>query len=461
MRDSSLGPLLAVFYGCGFLAGFNENLVNMALVAIMGAFSVDAVAAQWLVTGYMIAVTVVVTCMAYLYRRLSMRALFFAAAALSIAGSAGGLLAPSFPLLLAARLVQAVGTGVFIPLMMNVIVDRVPHERLGTYLAIGSAMITIGPATAPIVTGFMVSDWGWRSVFVVPLMAAAVLTVAGAFVVRGGHAPERARFDLPSALLTAAGVTLLCVGLSEVTLRPAVGAASLIGAVAALGWFARRQEHLARPLVSLEPLHHGTFWPAALLVMVTMMTYFSLSVMAPLYFEEAAGLAASMAGVLMVAPVLANATASVLSGRALDRWGEWPLLPTGLAIAVTGLAATIAGALTGSLAVATTGIFFGYLGTGMVLSPAQTAGLRRLPDELDSHGVTLMSMAVQLSACLGPAAYVGIMSSATASAAAAGVPAAQASAEGFATAMAAALVVAAAGLAIAFFYARFAKSRPL
>lgn len=459
MRDSSLGPLLAVFYGCGFLAGFNENLVNMALVAIMGDFSIDAVAAQWLVTGYMIAVTVVVTCMAYLYRRLSMRTLFFAAAALSIAGSAGGFLAPNFLLLLVARLVQAVGTGVFIPLMMNVIVDRVPHGRLGTYLAIGSAMITIGPATAPIVTGFMVSDLGWRSVFLVPLAAAVALTVAGIFVVRGGREPELVRFDLPSALLTAAGVTLLCVGLSEVTLRPVVGAVALIGAVLALGWFAQRQEHLARPLVSLEPLHHGTFWPAALLVMVTMMTYFSLSVMAPLYFEEAAGLAASMAGVLMVAPVLANATASVLSGRALDHWGEWPLLPTGLAIAVTGLAATIAGALTGSLAVATTGIFFGYLGTGMVLSPAQTAGLRRLPDELDSHGVTLMSMAVQLSACLGPAAYVGIMSSATASAAAAGVPAAQASAEGFATAMAAALVVAAAGLAIAFFYARFAKRR--
>lgn len=460
MRDSSLGPLLAVFYGCGFLAGFNENLVNMALVAIMGDFSIDAVAAQWLVTGYMIAVTVVVTCMAYLYRRLSMRTLFFAAAALSIAGSAGGFLAPNFLLLLVARLVQAVGTGVFIPLMMNVIVDRVPHGRLGTYLAIGSAMITIGPATAPIVTGFMVSDLGWRSVFLVPLAAAVALTVAGIFVVRGGREPELVRFDLPSALLTAAGVTLLCVGLSEVTLRPAVGAAALIGAALALGWFARRQEHLARPLVSMEPLHHGMFWPAALLVMVTMMTYFSLSVMAPLYFEEAAGLAASAAGVLMVAPVLANAAASVLSGRALDRWGEWPLLPAGLAIAVAGLGITIAGALAGSV-VATAGIFFGYLGTGMVLSPAQTAGLRRLPDELDSHGVTLMSMAVQLSACLGPAAYVGIMSSATAAASAAGAAAAQASAEGFAGAMIAALVVAAAGLVTAVFYARFTKRRPL
>ena len=237
------------------------------------------------------------------------------------------------------------------------------------------------------------------------------------------------------------------------------GAAALIGAALALGWFARRQEHLARPLVSMGPLHHGMFWPAALLVMVTMMTYFSLSVMAPLYFEEAAGLAASAAGVLMVAPVLANAAASVLSGRALDRWGEWPLLPAGLAIAVAGLGITIAGALAGSVVVATVGIFFGYLGTGMVLSPAQTAGLRRLPDELDSHGVTLMSMAVQLSACLGPAAYIGIMSSATAAAAAAGVPAAQASAEGFAGAMIAALVVAAAGLVTAVFYARFTRRR--
>lgn len=105
MRTPSLAPLLAVFYGCGFLAGFNENLVNMALVAIMGDFAVDAVTAQWLVTGYMIAVTVVVACMAYLYRRLPMRTLFFAASALSIVGSAGGLVAPSFAVLLLARLV--------------------------------------------------------------------------------------------------------------------------------------------------------------------------------------------------------------------------------------------------------------------------------------------------------------------------------------------------------------------
>ena len=461
MGAPSLKALLAVFYGCGFLAGFNENLVNMALVAIMGDFSVNAVTAQWLVTGYMIAVTVVVTCMAYLYRRLSMRTLFFAAASLSVAGSLGGLLAPDFAVLLVARLVQAVGTGVFIPLMMNVIVDRVPPESLGTYLAIGSAMITIGPATAPIVTGFMVSDLGWRSVFAVPLVAAVLLAVAGLFVVRGGHESVRGGFDGLSVVLVTVGVTLLSLGLSQVATAPMAGVAALGGAVAALWWFARRQRRLARPFVSLEPLGRRAFWPAAVLVMITMMTYFSLSVIAPLYFEEAAGFTASTAGVLMVAPVLANATASVLSGRVLDRRGEWPVLPAGLGIATAGLLATVGGALTGSVAVVTTGIFFGYLGTGMVLSPAQTAGLRRLPDELNSHGVTLMSMAVQLSACLGPALYIGIMSAASSAAVTGGAAPATASAEGFACAMAVSAVVAAAGALAAFAYARLMRRKPL
>lgn len=454
MTTPSLTALLAVFYGCGFLAGFNENLVNMALVDIMGDFAVDAVTAQWLVTGYMIAVTVVVTCMAFLYRRLPMRTLFFAASLLSLAGSLGGLVAPNFIVLMGARLVQAVGTGVFIPLMMNVIVDKVPHENMGMYLAVGSSMITLGPATAPIVTGFLVTDLGWRSVFLIPLVAALVLLVAGAVIVRDDRPAAAVPFDGISALLVAAGVTLLSVGLSEISQRPFVGLAALAAAAVALGGFARRSRRIAHPLVSLKPLELRSFWPAAIIVVVTMMTYFSLSVMAPLYFEEAAGLAASMAGILMVAPVLANAMAAMVSGRVLDRRGEWPLLPAGLGIAALGLTATIVGALMGSVAAVAIGIFFGYLGTGMVLSPAQTAGLRRLPDELDSHGVTLMSMAVQLAACLGPATYVGIMSTAAAQVAAEGAIASAASATGFAWAMAAALLVALAGFLCALLYAR-------
>ena len=184
MQGKPLVLLLSVLYGSAFIAGFNENLVNMALVSIMAEYGVDSVTAQWLVTGYMIVATVVVTCMAFLYRRFHVRTLFFGAAGLSIVGSAMGLVAPSFELLLVARLVQAVGTGIFIPLMMNTILVVTPKNKLGTYLSVGGCMITFGPAFAPVVCGALVTAFGWHSIFVVPIVAMAVLAVLGFFYMK-------------------------------------------------------------------------------------------------------------------------------------------------------------------------------------------------------------------------------------------------------------------------------------
>lgn len=458
--DSSLRMLLAVLYGCAFIAGFNENLLNMALVSVMGQFQIDAVAAQWLVTGYMIVVTVVVACMAYLYRRFSLRTLFFAAAALNILGSVGGMAAGGFLMLLVSRIVQALGAGVFIPLMMNVVVERVPRQNLGTCLAMGSSMITIGPATAPIVTGFLVSQFGWASVFCVPLGFGVLFAFMGWFVVRDSRQPVKAKFDGVSAALMALGVTALSMGLAQVSSSPLLGVAEIAVAVLALGAFGVRQRRHAQPLVSLKPLRSPAFWPATLLVMVTMMTYFSLSVVSPLYFEQVAGMTASMAGVMLLLPVCAHAFAAIASGRQLDRRGEWPLLPLGMAVSLAGVVIMAVGAATPSVPVVTVGIFLGYLGTGMLLSPSQTSGLRRLSPQLHSHGVSLMGMALQLAACLGPATYVGIMSAVTANAQGAGAPLAQAASDGFGAAMAVAAVLCLCGLLLAVAYALYMRKRP-
>lgn len=102
--------------------------------------------AQWLVTGFMVVTVFVVAAMAALYRRLGPRTLLFVALACNALGSMGGLVAPTFAVLFASRLVQAVGTGIFIPLMMNAILETVASEKLGTYLAVGNGMIALGPA---------------------------------------------------------------------------------------------------------------------------------------------------------------------------------------------------------------------------------------------------------------------------------------------------------------------------
>ena len=133
----------------------------------MGEFSVDAMTAQWLVTGFMVVTVFVVAAMAACIDG-SARGRTVRRSGVQrtrVDGRSGG---PTFAVLFASRLVQAVGTGIFIPLMMNAILETVASEKLGTYLAVGNGMIALGPAVAPVATGALVGAFGWHSVFVVP-----------------------------------------------------------------------------------------------------------------------------------------------------------------------------------------------------------------------------------------------------------------------------------------------------
>lgn len=450
--------LLGVLYGSAFLAGFNENLVNMALMAIMGEFSVGSVTAQWLVTGYMIVATVVVMCMAFFYRRFALRVLFFAGAAFTLVGSVLGLFAGNFALLMVARLVQAVGSGLFIPLMMNTILAVTPKNKLGGAMATGGCMITFGPAFAPVVCGAMVTVFGWHSVFLVPLVAMAVLAVLGAVFVQN-LPTSQARLDLPSVGLSAVFLFTLSFGLAQLTINAVMGAVFLAVAVASAAVFAVRQLRCEHPLIDLTPMASVRFWPAVLLVVVAMMTVFSLSVLLPLYFEGALGMSAFMAGILILLPVLLNSATTMLGGRIMDRRGEWPLLPCGFGLMAVGVLAMVFAARALSAPAMLAAALVSYAGIGLVFSPSQTAGLRTLPPQQNPFGVALMTTFVQIAACVGPALFTGVMSSVQAGSLAAGDQAGYACANGFASAITVAACIVFVGFAAAFVYALAARRR--
>ena len=451
MQGKSLVMLLVVLYASAFLAGFNENLVNMALMSIMGEYGVDSVAVQWLVTGYMIVATIVVMCMAFMYRRFKLRPLYFAAAAFTLVGSVMGLFSTSFGLLMAARLVQAAGSGIFIPLMMNTVLVIAPKRNLGTFLAIGGCVITFGPALAPTVCGALVTSAGWHSVFAVPLAAMAVLALMALFAVKNmGFSP--AHLDIPSTVLSAAFLCALSLGLVELTIDIPLAVGSLAVAVVTAALFVLRQLRCEHPLIDLTPMKSRAFWPSVVLTTIAMMGSFSMSVLLPLYLEGGTGLTAFAAGLLMLVPVLANAGTTLLGGRIMDARGEWPLLPAGFAL-MAALAPTL------SLLAAFIAALLIMGGTGFIFSPSQTAGLRTLPAEMNPFGVAISTTFVQIAACIGPSLYTGIMSTAQAGALAAGAGEALATAQGFSIAMVVAACIAAAGCALALVYSRAAVKR--
>ena len=458
MQGKPLVMLLVVLYASAFLAGFNENLVNMALVSVMGEYGVDSVAAQWLVTGYMIVATIMVMCMAFFYRRFKLRPLYFSAAAFTLVGSLMGLLAPNFELLMAARLVQAVGSGIFIPLMMNTVLVVTPKEKMGTFMSIGGCMITFGPALAPVVCGALVTTFGWHSIFAVPVIAMAMLAVLAIFAVKNlGFSP--AHLDIPSVVLSAVFLSLLSFGLVELTIDTPLAVGALVVAVASAALFVWRQLRCDHPLIDLSPMKSRAFWPSVVLTTVAMMGSFGCSVLLPLYLESGTGLTAFMAGMVMLIPVLANAGTTLLGGRIMDARGEWPLLPAGFAAIAVGFGLMAGLAPTLSLPAVFVAALLVMGGTGFVFSPSQTAGLRTLPPEMNPFGVAISTTFVQIAACIGPSLYTGILSTGQASALAAGASAALATAQGFAEAMVVATCVAAFGYALALAYSRAAVKR--
>lgn len=450
--------LLVVLYGSAFLAGFNENMMNMALMSIMRDFNIDSVLAQWTVTGYMIVATVVVMSMAFLYRRIKLRILYFAAVAFTLAGSLLGLVAPDFPALMLARLVQAVGSGIFIPLMMNTVLVVTPKRKLGTYLSIGGCMITFGPALAPVACGGVVTAFGWRAIFALP---AAAMVLLALLALRSVHdlENEKAHLDVCSVLLSSVFLCGLCLGLVQLTLDALVAGASLAVALACAAGFVVRQTRCAHPLIDLAPMRSRAFWPSIVLTTIAMMGSFSCSVLLPLYLEGAVGLSAFAAGLVILVPVLGNAGTSLVGGRIMDKRGEWPLLPAGYAVVAAGFALMALFCVQMSLPAVFAGAFLVMAGTGLVFSPSQSAGLKTLAPEHNAFGVALSTTFVQIAACVAPSLYTGLLSGAQAGALAGGASSSAAMAIGFSTPMAVASAVAATGCAIAWAYARAAVRR--
>ena len=458
MQGKQLVCLLAVMYGGAFLTGFNENLMNMGLIDIMAEFGVDSITAQWLVTGFMIVSTVVVMCMAFLYRRVKLRTLFFAASALTLAGSLLGLAAPNFAMLVVARIIQAAGSGVYIPMMMNTILAVTPKNKLGTYMSIGGCTITFGPAFAPVVCGALVTGFGWRSIFAAPCVMVAILVVLGLVFVKNLQNVE-AHLDMPSVALSGIALFALSFGLAEIAADAVLGAAALVVAAVSAALFVVRQNACAHPLIELGPMSRVTFWPAALFALVSLMSTFSMSVLLPLYFEGARGMTAFAAGLVMLVPVLANAASTIASGRVMDKRGGWPLIPLGFALIAGGFACMAVFASRLSLPAIFVAALLAYIGVGMTLSPSQTAGLRTLPPHENPFGVALMTTFTQIAACVGPSLYIGVMSSAQTSALVQGAAQSAAAAQGFATAVCVAAVLGLAACAGALMYCRFVIKR--
>ena len=453
-RSGSVASMLPVLLACSFTASFGQSMMNVALPELAERFGVTLSIANWVIVGYMVVAATAIMLSAFMLRRLGLRRVFFVGAGALALGSACALLSQDFPMLFASRLVQAVGTGLFFPSVTSVIMTNSPAAVRGTRLALNSGVIAVGLAISPTASGFALTQFGWRAMFVVSLAMSVALLAVGFFRIHGGPSTKRVPIDALSVMLGPLGLAAFLYGLGEVTRDLAPSLAALAVGAVLLALFAWRQFALDSPLLDLHPLVHPRFAVGILLVMVGMLTSFSMSILLPLYYEGALGYTAFFAGLLLLGPVLVNAAFTFLGGRVFDRHGAWPLIPAGLVLVLVGQAAAFfsAESMIAILIVLSSAAV--YASAAFVVAPSKTAALGTLPSAMYSAGASINSTAAQIASAIGSSLFVGVLSADVLRDTAAGAAKASAYAAAFEHTLSIAVVIAAAGLLVAFFYAR-------
>lgn len=444
--------MIVVLFACNLLASLMQSLMNVALDYVSAEYHVSLSEANLLVLGYSIVAGIVIVLAALSLHRFGLRKVMLFGLIVSFVGSLLGVLAWDFPSLVAARLIQAVATGLYFPVVNEALLNLSPKNGAGRLLAINSGIIGIGLAVAPIVAGLIITYWGLQVTVRHPAVTAfRSLFHCASHDRRYYAASEVARRRLSVALI-AVGLSSFMIGLNEVTRNPLPMAALMIAGIAVCAWFIHRQGRLAHPLLDMRPLRNKTYALGETLIVLSYMSSIYLSLLIPLYLEGVAGFTPFIAGCLLAPATLCYAGLCFVSGRTLGKAGVWPLVPVGFGVCLVGFVALavftrfdLALAIVGCMALACAGI-------GTEYPAIKSVDLEVLSPELSASGSSIHSTLVQIAGSISSALFVGLMSGQVHRLMADGMAKAQAYSAGFSITvyLAVAFVVVAAILSVVY-----------
>ncbi len=388
---------------CGVVS---ETAMNVTFPTLMKEFAIGTSMVQWVTTGYLLVLALVITMSSYLKRNCSQRTLFLVAISCFILATIACSVAPSFTILMIGRMVQGVGTGIALPLMFNIILSEAPKAQIGTFMGIGMLVTAVAPAVGPVLGGFVVDMFGWRYIFL-SLMPLLILSlVIGSWLIRRKSPTEHSRFHLFDYALIVVGYTTFVLAMVQASSAGWVSVmviSLLVVAIISLGWFVRLSRRVDHPLLRVEVLGRPTFMLALVTILIAQFTVLALGYAIPNYSQIVVHTNAFTAGMLLVPGCIVGAIISPLSGRLLDRVGARipVIVGFGFMLISVVLFACFGQSLTTTMSYAFYIIY--TIGQGFGCSSAITFGLSQLPKDLSADGNALINSLQQLAGAMGTA----------------------------------------------------------
>jgi len=407
--------LLLVAVMVGTMASImSSTIINVAIPDMSQHFSLGQGRAQWVTSGFMVAMTVAMLTTPWLLARYGYRRTYAGCMLVLMAGGIAGGLANNFGLVLAARVAEGLAAGVVQPLPAIIIMRAFgPHEQ-GRASGLFGMGVVLAPALGPSIGGLLVDLFGWRSIFfmVVPLCLLS-LWMAWRYVpdaAPGGVSANRngAMIDWRGLLLAAVGTLCLLngmVALHDQGSTPVEAAVLLGAALAALGAFLGWQRRMAAthraPLMNLALFGYRQFAMGSVVAFIYGTALFGSTYLLPVYMQLGLNLSASHAGTVLLPAGLVLAATIAGVGRLADRQPTWLLVSIGLGLLALSFALMVTVNLASALWLLAGLATLGRIGLGFVLPSLNLGALRPLHKDLISQGVSAISFVRMLGGAIG------------------------------------------------------------
>ncbi|MEH3001575.1 MDR family MFS transporter [Bacillus pumilus] len=411
--------IVGIFLVGAFVAILNQTLLIPAIPHIMEEFNIDVSKGQWLTTAFMLTNGILIPITAFLIEKFSSRSLVLTALSIFTAGTILASFATNFPVLLAARIVQAAGAGILMPLMQTIFLTIFPKEKRGQAMGMVGLVISFAPALGPTLGGWIVDSFSWKFLFYIVLPIGIIDLILAFFLMKNVTQQRETRIDVLSVILSSFGFGGLLYGFSSVGTYGWTSATvliSLIVGAVSLFFFILRQSNLTRPMLEFGVFKFAIFSLTTFLGMLVFALLIGTETILPLYTQNVRGLSALDTGLILLPGALFMGLLSPIIGRIFDKVGGKGLALGGFTILTVTTLPFMLLTLDSSIALITVAYTLRLIGVGMIMMPLTTAGINSLPPHLIPHGTAMNNTMRQMGGSIGTAVLVSIMSSSAANA---------------------------------------------
>ncbi len=378
--------ILAMVMTGVFLSTMDSGMLNIALPTIMRSFSLSLEHAEFIVTFYLLTITVTLVFWGRFADRWGLGNVYLTGMLLFSLGSLACYLAPMYLLLLASRFFQALGASMMMSSGPALIKLVFPADHLGRGLGLVGIATACGLLSGPFISGLILSMFSWRAIFLVSLPVGVTVLVLGRFFVLG-HLPQTGN-RTPFAydwLGSCCWVAIVVLGLSLfhrlerfLTLYNSV---ALILFAALVVVFMRVEKNAASPILPISLLGKRFYWVAILTAAISFATMFTVLVLLPFYLEYVLHLPVAMIGRVMMAVPATVIILSPLSGWLYDKIGARFLTTGGLGLCCLALLGLATLAVDSSLTEITVKLALLGAGQAVFLAPNSASALSQVSEE--------------------------------------------------------------------------------